>query len=154
MHRHTTAQLPCWHSCDGTTDLLLLMCSEGVGVLASLYVSARACERACVYTCSCARTCLLMCLCVRVRASVLHLGRVKELSGQITSLALLGFLCLSVSAQMKICSTQIARVPSHRFLGNPSCLKPPVAVLFNVRECVRVRVCVCRCMHACVFCFW
>lgn len=118
--------------------------------MASLYVSARACERACVYTCSCARTRLLMCLCVRVRASVLHLGRVKELSGQITSLALLGFLCLSVSAQMKICSTQIARVPSHRFLGNPSCLKPPVAVLFNVRECVRVRVCVCRCMHACV----
>lgn len=105
---------------------------------------------ACVYMCSCARTCLLMCLCVRARASVLHLGRVKELSGQITSLALLGFLCLSVSAQMKICSTQIARVPSHRFLGNPSCLKPPVAVLFIVRECVRVRVCVCRCMYACV----
>lgn len=70
-----------------------------------------------------------LCVC----ASVLHLGRVKELSGQITSLALLGFLCLSVSAQMKICSTQITRVPSHRFLGNPSCLEPLVAVLFIVR---------------------
>lgn len=80
---------------------------------------------------------------VFVCVSVLHLGRVKELSGQITSLPLLGFLCLSVSAQMKICSTQITRVPSHRFLGNPSCLKPGVAVLI-------VRVCVCRWMS--VFC--
>lgn len=78
---------------------------------------------------------------VFVCVSVLHLGRVKELSGQITSLPLLGFLCLSVSAQMKICSTQITRVPSHRFQGNPSCLKPLVAVLFIVRECVRVCVC-------------
>lgn len=85
-------------------------------------------------------------LCVCVCAPVLHLGRVKELSGQITSLPLLGFLCLSVSAQMKICSTQITRVPSHRFLGNPSCLKPLVAVLCIVRACeslcVPVNVCV------------
>ena len=80
---------------------------------------------------------------VYVCVSVLHLGRVKELSGQITSLPLLGFLCLSVSAQMKICSTQITRVPSHRFLGNPSCLKPLAAVLFIVREFVRAGECLC-----------
>lgn len=80
---------------------------------------------------------------VYVCVSVLHLGRVKELSGQITSLPLLGFLCLSVSAQMKICSTQITRVPSHRFLGNPSCLKPLAAVLFIVREFVCAGECLC-----------
>ena len=86
---------------------------------------------------------IYVCVCVCVCVSVLHLGRVKELSGQITSLPLLGFLCLSVSAQMKICSTQITRVPSHRFLGNPSCLKPLAAVLFIVREFVCAGECLC-----------
>lgn len=114
------------------------MCSGGLGgeVLASLYVSA----------CSC------MCIRLFILVCVLHLGRVKELSGQITSLPLLGFLCLSVSAQMKICSTQITRVPSHRFLGNPSCLKPLVAVLFIVKECVTV--CVCQRMFVFLFFFF
>ncbi len=133
-HTHTHTHHPLltflwWH--EWFTSLEVLGGREG---LASLYVSA------CVWLCSCMCIRPFMCLCV----SVLHLGRVKELSGQITSLPLLGFLCLSVSAQMKICSTQITRVPSHRFLGNPSCLKPLVAVLFIVRECARV--CVCRWM--------
>lgn len=111
----------------------------GDGGSVSLYLCVSGCVQACAF--------FRLCVCVCV--SVLHLGRVKELSGQITSLPLLGFLCLSVSAQMKICSTQITRVPSHRFLGNPSCLKPPVAVLFIVRVCESL----CVPVNVCVFCF-
>jgi len=124
MHtlKHTSSLLT---FCDGTSDLLLLMCSEGRGRFWHL------CMCLCVFIRIHACALVRLCVC----ASVLHLGRVKELSGQITSRVLLGFSCLSVSAQMKICSTQITRVPSHRFLGNPSCLKPLVAVLLIVSVC-------------------
>lgn len=103
------------------------------------------CVFICVHACTFAHLCVRVCVCVTPRESK---GAVRT---NHLSPPLLGFLCLSVSAQMKICSTRITRVPSHRFLGNSSCLKPLAAVLFIVRMCQRVFVFVCV-FWGCHFC--